>query len=99
MLIIYKFPFIVPSDPIFQARSRLYKDSFYEYSLPNMILKFKQWLWRLIRTKNDKWIIVVLDKRIDTVWWNIIKESFPEWIKIKTWETSLFLNLLKSKYQ
>ncbi len=98
MLIIYKFPFMVPSDPVFQARSKLYKDSFYEYSLPNMILKFKQWLWRLIRTKNDKWIIVVLDKRIDSAWWDIVKNSFPDWINIKSWDTELFLKLLNNKY-
>ncbi|MDD2487176.1 MAG: helicase C-terminal domain-containing protein [Candidatus Gracilibacteria bacterium] len=98
VLIIYKFPFMVPSDPIFQARSTLYNDSFYEYSLPNMILKFKQGLGRLIRTKTDKGIIIILDKRIDTSWGNIVKESFPEGIKIKSGKTSLFLNLLKSKY-
>lgn len=53
-LIIYKFPFAVPTDPVFVARSRLYRDSFSEYSLPAMIIKLRQGLGRLIRTKTDK---------------------------------------------
>lgn len=42
VLIIYKFPFAVPTDPVFVARSRLYRDSFSEYSLPAMIIKLRQ---------------------------------------------------------
>jgi DNA polymerase-3 subunit epsilon/ATP-dependent DNA helicase DinG len=67
-LVIHKFPFAVPTDPIFVARSRLFADSFMEYSLPVMILKLKQGIGRLIRTKTDKGIIVLLDKRITTEW-------------------------------
>jgi len=51
--VIHKFPFLVPSDPIFEARSKLYKDSFSEYSLPKAIIKLKQGFGRLIRTKTD----------------------------------------------
>ena len=41
-------------------------DSFREYSLPEAILKFRQGVGRLIRTKNDRGIIVALDNRILT---------------------------------
>jgi len=41
-LLIHKIPFNVPSDPIFQARSKLFKDSFGEYAIPKAILKLKQ---------------------------------------------------------
>jgi Rad3-related DNA helicase len=41
-LIIHKFPFIVPNDPIFMARSSLFKDAFKDYSIPKTIIKLKQ---------------------------------------------------------
>lgn len=63
-LIITKFPFAVPSDPIFEARSELYENSFMELSLPMAVLKFKQGFGRLIRTEQDRGICVILDKRV-----------------------------------
>ena len=41
-------------------------DSFMEYSLPEAILKFRQGVGRLIRTKTDQGIVVVLDNRVLT---------------------------------
>ena len=35
-----------------------------DYSLPTAILKFKQGVGRLIRSKNDEGIICILDSRI-----------------------------------
>ena len=67
-VIITKLPFPVPSHPLIEARSERIKDSgkspFMDYSLPEAVLKFRQGLGRLIRSKTDKGIIVVLDKRI-----------------------------------
>jgi DNA polymerase-3 subunit epsilon/ATP-dependent DNA helicase DinG len=63
VLIITKFPFAVPSDPIFEARSELYDNPFMELSLPLAVLKFKQGFGRLIRTTHDRGICVILDKR------------------------------------
>ena len=40
------------------------RDAFREFSLPEAVLKFRQGVGRLIRTKTDKGIIVVLDNRI-----------------------------------
>lgn len=62
-LIITKFPFAVPTDPIFEARSEQYDNSFMELSLPMAVLKFKQGFGRLIRTEKDRGICVILDKR------------------------------------
>lgn len=73
-LIIYKFPFAVPTDPVFIARSRLYRDSFSEYALPAMIIKLRQGLGRLIRTKTDKGVIILLDPRIQSGWGEKVKE-------------------------
>ena len=65
-LVITRLPFQVPSDPIVQRRSGLYDDPFNEYSIPNAILRFRQGLGRLIRNKNDRGTIVVLDSRISS---------------------------------
>lgn len=96
-LIIHKFPFQVPTDPIFQARSILFKDSFLEYSIPKSILKLKQWFWRLIRSKEDKWIVILLDNRINSEWWNKFYEAFPKDINIKKASKSQLLDLLELK--
>jgi Rad3-related DNA helicase/DNA polymerase III epsilon subunit-like protein len=63
VLIITKFPFAVPTDPIFEARSEMYDNPFMELSLPLAVLKFKQGFGRLIRTTHDRGICVILDKR------------------------------------
>ena len=63
-LVITRLPFQVPSDPIVQSRSALYQDPFSEYSIPNAVLRFRQGIGRLIRNKDDRGNIVVLDSRI-----------------------------------
>ena len=65
-LVITRLPFQVPSDPIVQRRSGLYEDPFNQYSIPNAVLRFRQGLGRLIRNKDDRGTIVVLDSRIST---------------------------------
>ena len=65
-LAITRLPFQVPSDPIVQSRSALYEDPFNEYTIPNAVLRFRQGLGRLIRNKDDRGTIVVLDSRIST---------------------------------
>ena len=97
-LIIYKLPFQVPTDPIFQARSKVFKDPFLEYSIPKAIIKLKQGFWRLIRSKNDKWIVILLDDRINTSWWNAFYNAFPENINIKKWSSKQFLEIIERKW-
>jgi DNA polymerase-3 subunit epsilon/ATP-dependent DNA helicase DinG len=65
-VIIVKFPFDVPSDPVFAARSETFEYPFFEYSIPEAVLRFRQGFGRLIRRKDDKGVVVVLDKRILT---------------------------------
>lgn len=97
-LIIHKFPFSVPNDPIFQARSVFFKDSFKEYAIPKAIIKLKQWFWRLIRSKNDTWIVILLDNRIySTKWWDMFYSAFPEGINVKTVSSESFLKILEKK--
>ena len=63
-LVITRLPFQVPTDPIVQSRSALYDDPFAEYSVPNAVLRFRQGIGRLIRNKEDRGNIVILDSRI-----------------------------------
>jgi DNA polymerase-3 subunit epsilon/ATP-dependent DNA helicase DinG len=64
LLVIAKLPFAVPTDPIYQARSALYDEPFDEYALPQAVLRFRQGFGRLIRTKTDRGVLLVLDGRI-----------------------------------
>ncbi len=66
ILVITKLPFNVPTDPIFAARSELFEDAFNEYAVPQSILRFKQGFGRLIRSRKDRGIVIVLDKRLLT---------------------------------
>ncbi len=83
-LVIHKIPFMVPTDPVFQARSVLFDDAFREYSIPKSILKLKQWFGRLIRSKTDSWVVVFLDDRVfSTSWWEQYFSAFPEDIPVR----------------
>jgi ATP-dependent DNA helicase DinG len=64
VLCIVRLPFSVPSDPIFAARSETYADRFNEYALPETILRFRQGFGRLIRTRTDRGVVAVFDRRI-----------------------------------
>jgi DNA polymerase III epsilon subunit family exonuclease len=66
VLVIAKLPFSVPTDPIFAARSEGFADPFNEFGVPQSILRFKQGFGRLIRSKEDRGIVAVLDKRLLT---------------------------------
>jgi DNA polymerase-3 subunit epsilon/ATP-dependent DNA helicase DinG len=64
LLIMTRLPFSVPTEPVFAARSASYDDPFLEYALPKATLRFKQGFGRLIRSKTDQGVMVVLDRRI-----------------------------------
>ncbi|MBE2220542.1 MAG: DEAD/DEAH box helicase family protein [Anaerolineae bacterium] len=63
-VIIAKLPFDVPSDPIFAARSETFDNAFFEYSVPEAVLRFRQGFGRLVRRGSDEGVVAILDKRI-----------------------------------
>jgi len=79
VLVIVKLPFDVPSDPIIAARAESFDDSFYQYSLPEAILRFRQGFGRLIRSQNDRGVVAVFDRRvISKKYGRFFIESLPQ---------------------
>jgi ATP-dependent DNA helicase DinG len=69
-VVIDKLPFSVPSDPVIAARIRSMNEAggnaFYDYQIPEAIILLKQGLGRLIRSRSDRGILALLDKRVLT---------------------------------
>ena len=65
-LVIARLPFPVPDDPIFAARSETFDDPFNQYAVPQAVLRFRQGFGRLIRSKTDRGVVALLDKRVLT---------------------------------
>lgn len=67
-VIITRLPFEVPSHPVLEARTEWIRDQggnpFNELTLPDALIKFRQGIGRLIRTKTDRGIVTVLDSRL-----------------------------------
>jgi len=65
---IEKFPFPSLGDPLEGARMNAVErnggDGFYQYLLPRAIFQFKQGFGRLIRSKDDRGAVIMLDKRL-----------------------------------
>ncbi len=78
-VIIMKMPFQVPDDPIVKSISEKYGSrSFVDFQLPYAIIKLKQGVGRLIRSKNDKGNVIILDKRLYTKsYGKIVLKSLP----------------------
>jgi len=68
LVVIARLPFAVPTEPVVAARlERLRqegRDPFLAFQLPEMVLRLKQGFGRLIRHRNDRGAVVLLDGRV-----------------------------------
>ena len=83
-VIIDRLPFAVPSDPIVAARVKALQEDgqnpFAEYQVPKAVLSLKQGFGRLIRSRSDRGVLVILDNRIERMQYGrIFLESLPEY--------------------
>ncbi|MGH9339397.1 MAG: ATP-dependent DNA helicase [Acidobacteriota bacterium] len=81
-VIIDKLPFLVPTEPVVAARlhrlNSTGRNSFLEYSIPEAIITLKQGLGRLIRSRQDRGILAVMDSRLRTrSYGRLFLESLP----------------------
>ena len=78
-VIIDRLPFAVPDSPVTKARVNIIEkeggNSFRDYSVPQAQISLKQGFGRLIRTRNDRGIVCILDTRL------ITKDYGPEFVQ------------------
>jgi len=78
-LIMAKLPFNVPSEPVFKARQEGYANGFTEYAVPLAILRFRQGFGRLIRSRTDRGVMVIMDNRVEKSNYGLMfMQSLPE---------------------
>jgi ATP-dependent DNA helicase DinG len=64
LVTIDRLPFSVPNDPLAEARRERSNNPFMEVDLPRATMLLAQGVGRLIRTKDDRGVVAVLDTRL-----------------------------------
>ena len=86
LVVVCRLPFRVPTDPVQRARSEAVEqgggNSFYEFSLPQAVMRLKQGFGRLMRRSEDYGVVVVTDPRIvyksyGRIFWNSLPPADP----------------------
>jgi ATP-dependent DNA helicase DinG len=83
-VIIDKLPFAVPNDPVVDARLRKIREAggnpFYDYQVPQAAISLKQGFGRLIRSRSDRGVLVLLDNRISKQrYGQVFFDSLPDY--------------------
>jgi Rad3-related DNA helicase len=68
IILVMKMPFLVPTEPLSQAKAERLRergeDPFWEFVLPDAVLRLRQGFGRLIRTSSDRGAVIILDARL-----------------------------------
>ncbi|MCO4743216.1 MAG: helicase [Proteobacteria bacterium] len=109
LVIIPRLPFRVPSDPLQEARVERItskgKDAFRAYSLPHAVIRLRQGYGRLIRSKTDRGVVLILDRRIhERSYGALMIRSLPDarrlntnWKRVEEELVSFFREMRDSK--
>jgi len=87
-VIIDKFPFAAPNDPVLEARIQQMRDSgqnpFMDYQLPQAVIALKQGVGRLIRDIHDKGVLMICDPRlVSKPYGQVFMDSLPRMPKTR----------------
>jgi ATP-dependent DNA helicase DinG len=85
-VIIDRLPFAVPSDPVVAARVKAIDadggNAFFQYQVPAAVITLKQGFGRLIRSLNDRGLLVLLDNRIlKKQYGRVFIDSLPQYAR------------------
>jgi ATP-dependent DNA helicase DinG len=68
LLVVLKLPFMVPTEPVARARAERVEEAgenpFEKLYLPDVVLKLRQGMGRLIRASSDRGVVILLDRRL-----------------------------------
>jgi ATP-dependent DNA helicase DinG len=88
LVVITRLPFRVPTEPVLEARAEHIAarglDPFMEYTVPQAVIKFKQGFGRLIRSRDDRGGVLILDSRVlSKNYGRIFLRSLPDALLVK----------------
>ncbi len=70
LVVLCRLPFRVPTDPVLMARTEALEarggNAFFDLSLPEAVMKFRQGFGRLIRRGTDRGVVAITDNRLVT---------------------------------
>lgn len=94
LLAIDKLPFAPPDDPVLQARLNACKtdggNPFMEYQIPQAAITLKQGAGRLIRSENDKGVLMVGDTRlVDKSYGRLLWRGLPPFVRTRLEQTAV----------
>ncbi|MGE5592182.1 MAG: ATP-dependent DNA helicase [Betaproteobacteria bacterium] len=101
-VILVKLPFQVPTSPLVEAKveaaEKAGSSGFYSYTLPSAVVRFRQGFGRLIRTREDKGVVVVLDKRlVEKRYGAVFLSSLPAGVECFTGTTADVVSRVRSR--